>query len=138
MFYNTILCIRYDTKYSLQCIIPIRGTRQKSHSRTFFLGSVPSKYKPIPLNEKIYVHSGILKCVVASAAEEELGALFLNTKEGKILRTILEELEHAQPPTPIHCDNLTAVGIANETVKKRRSWSMEMRFFWIINQVRQV
>ena len=34
---------------------------------------------------KIYVHSGILKFVVASAAEAELGALFPNTKEGKIL-----------------------------------------------------
>ena len=77
---NKILCIRYDTKPSIQCIIHIGGTRQKSHSRILFLGSVTSKYKQIPLNGAIYVHSGILKFVVASEAEAELGALLLNTK----------------------------------------------------------
>ena len=55
----------------------------------YFLGSIPKKGDPIPLNGAIYVHSGILKFVVASSAEAELGALFLNTNEGKILRTIL-------------------------------------------------
>ena len=135
---NMILCIRYDIEHSLRCIIPIGGTIQKSHSRTFFLGSVPSKYNPIPLNGAIYVHSGILKFVVASEAESELGDLFLNMKEVKILQTILEELGHTQPPTPIHCDNFTSVGIANDTVKNQRSRSMEMRFFWITDQVRHV
>lgn len=42
---------------------------------------------------------------------------------------------HIQPPTPIHCDNNTATGIANNTVKKHRSRSMEMRFFWVADQV---
>ena len=81
----------------------------------------PKKGEPIPINGAIYVHSGILMFVVTSAAEAELGALFLNAKEGKILRTILKELGHAKPPTPIHCDNLTAVGIANDTVKNQHS-----------------
>jgi hypothetical protein len=39
---------------------------------------------------------------------------------------------HIQPKTPVHCDNVTAVGIANSTVKRQRSRSMEMRFFWIL------
>ena len=73
---------------------------------------------------------------MTSAAEAGLGALFLNTKEGKILRNILEELGHAQPPIPINCDNITAVGIANYTVKKQRYQSMEMRFFWTTDQVK--
>lgn len=72
---------------------------------------------------------GILKIVVASAAEAELGALFMNCKMGKSVRLILEEMGHPQPPTPVHVDNSTAVGIANDTVKKQRSRSMEMRFF---------
>ena len=59
----------------------------------------------------------------------------MNCKEGKIIRLILEELGHPQPPTPVHCDNATAVGIANDTVKKHRSRSMEMRYFWITDQV---
>eukprot|EP00804_Cyclotella_cryptica_P008022 CCRYP_004538-RB/>CCRYP_004538-RB protein AED:0.45 eAED:0.39 QI:0/-1/0/1/-1/0/1/0/221 len=101
----------------------------------FFLGSVPIDKTPITLNGAIYVFCGILKFVVASAAEAELGALFLNCKEGKILRLVLQELGHTQPPTPTHCDNETATGIANNTVKKQQSRSMEMRFFWVADQV---
>ena len=78
----------------------------------------------------------ILKFVASSAAEAELGALFLNAKAGKIIRLILEELGHPQPPTPIHCDNSTCVGITNGTVKQQRSRSMEMRYFWIVDQVK--
>ena len=103
----------------------------------YFLGSVPTDDTPIKLNKAILVFCGILKFVVASTAEAELGALFLNCKEGKIQRLILEELSHPQPPTPIHCDNATATGIANDTVKKQRARSMEMRFFWVTDQVKQ-
>ena len=87
-------------------------------------------------NGNIFVMCGILKFVVCSAAEAESAALFLNAKAGKIIGLILEELGHPQPPTPIHCDNQTATGIANDTVKKHRSRSMEMRFFWITDQVK--
>ena len=44
---------------------------------------------------------------------------------------------HPQPPSPVHVDNSTAVGIANDSVKKQRSRSMEMRFFWVTDQVNQ-
>ena len=95
----------------------------------YFLGSKPTHGQPIKLNGAIYTFCGILKFVVALAAEAELGALFLNCKEGRIIRLILEELGHKQPSTPVHCDNKTATGIATDTVKKQRSRAMEMRFF---------
>ena len=60
----------------------------------------------------------ILKFVAASAAEAELGELFLNCKEGRTMRLNLQEIGHPQPATPIHCDNMTATGIANEMMKK--------------------
>ena len=44
---------------------------------------------------------------------------------------------HPQPPTPTHCDNATAVGIANGTIKKQRSRPMEMRYFYSCEQVRR-
>jgi hypothetical protein len=112
----------------------------KARSRVaghFFLGSTPTDNQPIKINGAIYTLCGILKIVVASAAESELGALFMNIKDGIILRLILAELGHKQPPTPVHCDNKTATGIANDTVKKQRSRSMEMRFFWICDQVKR-
>ena len=46
----------------------------------------------------------------------------------------MSELGHPQPPTPIHVDNTTAVGIVNNTIKRQRSWSMEMRYFWLLDQ----
>ena len=52
-----------------------------------------------------------------------------------MLRLALRELGHCQPPTPVHCDNSTAAGIANNTVKKQQSRSMEMRYFWVTDKV---
>ena len=87
--------IRY---YASEMILNIHSDasylpESRARSRTaghFFLGSIPKKSEPIPLNGAIYVHSGIIKFVVNPEAEAELGDLFINTKEGKILRTILK------------------------------------------------
>ena len=98
----------------------------------FFLGSIPRDGSPIFLNGAILTQCTILKCVAASAAEAELGALFLNAMEAKILRLTLAELGHEQPPTPIHVDNTTAVGIVNSTIKRQRSRAMNMRYFWLL------
>jgi len=75
----------------------------------------------------------ILKCVTASAAEAELGALFLNAQEAKSMALALLEMRHPQPAIPIHCDNTTAVGIVNNTVKRQRSRAMEMRYIWLLD-----
>jgi len=99
----------------------------------FFLGSIPRLNQPIKLNGAINVICSTLKFVAASAAEAELGALFHNAKEAKILRLTLEELGHPQPPTPIHIDNSTTVGIVNNTIKRQKSRSMEMRYFWLLD-----
>ena len=93
----------------------------------FFLGWPPDDKQPIHLNGPILTICTILKFVAASAAEAELGAMFLNTKEAKIIRLTLEELGHPQPPTLMHCNNATAPGIANNTVKRQRSQIMELR-----------
>ena len=126
---NMVLNIHSDASY---LNAPNARSRIGGH---FFLGWLPQDNYPIRLNGAIHVISTILKFVAASAAEAELGALFVNAKEGRIIRLILHELGHPQPPTPIHCDNSTAAGIANNTVKRQRSRSMEMRYFWIADQV---
>ena len=61
--------------------------------------------------------SAILKHVMASATEAELGGLLINSKEGEVLRTSLEEMGHPQGPAPMQTDNSTASGIIDETVK---------------------
>ena len=79
------------------------------------MGSVPENGRPIKLNGAIFIMCGILKFVVASAAEAELAALFINVTEGKIIIMTLEEMRHKPP---IQCNNITATGITNDTVKK--------------------
>jgi hypothetical protein len=49
----------------------------------------------------------------------------------------LKELGHPQPKTPIHCDNATAIGIVNNTVKRQRLRLMEMRYFWACDKFAQ-
>ena len=49
---------------------------------------------------------------MASAAEAEHGALFLNGQAAVQIRTTLIEMHHPQPPTLIQVENSTAVGIS--------------------------
>jgi hypothetical protein len=96
----------------------------KSRSRAgnyFFLGSIPQDGNPIKLNGAIHITCSILKLVAASAAEAELGALFLNAQEAKVFRLVLAKFGHPQPPTPIHIDNTNTVGIVDNTIKRQQS-----------------
>jgi hypothetical protein len=81
--------------------------------------------------------SKVLKHVMSSAAEAEIGAVFINAKEGAVLRTTLEELVHKQPPTPMETDNTTATGYINGTIIQKRTKSMDMCFYWIKDRVKQ-
>ena len=69
----------------------------------FFLGSMSTDGKPIRLNGNIHITCAILKLVAASAAEAELGALFVNTREANILRLILHKLGHEQAANSHKC-----------------------------------
>jgi hypothetical protein len=99
----------------------------------FFLSSTPCDGSPIQINGAVHITCTILKLVAASAAEAELGALFLNAQEAKVILLVLEELGHPQPPTPIHIDNTTNVGIVDNTIKQQHSRAMEMMYFWLLD-----
>ena len=90
-----------------------------------------------PRNGAISIPCKIIRNVLASAAEVELAGLFINGQEAIPERYTLEELGHPQLATPIVTDNATATGIANDNIKQKRSKSMDMRFFWIRDKVRQ-
>jgi hypothetical protein len=75
--------------------------------------------------------STIIKAVMSSAAEAELGALFLNAKEAVIIRQILTEMGHPQPRTPIQTDNTTAEAVVNNRVQPKRLKAMDMRIHWL-------
>ena len=79
---------------------------------------MPRDSEPIQLNGNITITCAILKIVSASAAEAELGVLFVNTKEARVIRLLLSKLGYPQSSTPIHIDNTTAIGIVNSTPKQ--------------------
>ena len=74
---------------------------------------------------------------MSSAAEAELGALFINAKEAVHLRQMLSEMGHPQPRTPIQTDNSTAEGVVNSRVRPKRTKAMDMRFEWLLDRERQ-
>jgi hypothetical protein len=99
----------------------------------YFLGKPIKDGQPIFLNGAVHTLCKVIG-VAASAAEAELGSLFLNAQEAVKLRLALTEMGHKQPPTPIHVDNSTAVGIVHKTIKQQRSRAMNMRYFWVISK----
>jgi hypothetical protein len=88
-------------------------------------------------NGAILTISKVLKHVMSSAAEAEIGAVFINAKEGAVLCTTLEELGHPQPPTPLETDNTTATGYSNGTIKQKLTKAMDMHFYWIKDRVKK-
>jgi hypothetical protein len=127
---DMILHIHSDASY-------ISEKEAKSRAGGFFyMGS--STNTDIKLtNGAILIISKVLKRVMSSAAEAEIGAVFINAKEVAVLRTTLEELGHPQPPTKMETDNTTATGYSNGTIKQKRTKAMCMHFYWIKDRVKQ-
>ena len=90
------------------------------------------KMSHIPANNGAVLNiAQIIKAVMSSAAEAELGALYINAREAIPMRTTLEEMGHPQPRTPIQTDNTTALGVVNNNIQARRTKAMDMRFHWL-------
>jgi hypothetical protein len=86
-----ILHIHSDASY-------LSESEAKSRAGGFFYMGNATKHDKNLTNGAILIISKILKHVMSSAAEAEIGAVFINAKEGAVLRTTLEELGHTQPP----------------------------------------
>ena len=53
----------------------------------------------------------MIKAVMSSAAEAELGALYMNAKTAVPIQKTLEEMGHKRPLTPMQTDNSTTNGV---------------------------
>ena len=60
----------------------------------------------------------MIKNVIGSASEANCAALFINSIEAILVITILEEMGHPQPATPMQVDNSTCDGIMNCKIQK--------------------
>jgi hypothetical protein len=120
-----ILILHSGASYLLET-----GARSRP-CRIFFMSWMPKDNKPIKLNGVFHTKSTIMTFVVVSAAETDIPQL----PNRNIFLTNTGQPRSPQPKTPIHCNNATAVGITNNTVKRQRSRSMIMRFFWVGDKV---
>jgi hypothetical protein len=101
---NMILSIHSNASYH---------NKPKTQSHTsghFFLSD------DAPNNGAILNTSQIIKSVMSLAVEAELGALYLNACKAVPCQTLLNELGHKQPPTPIQTNNSTALGIVTNNI----------------------
>ena len=104
----------------------------KARSRAggyFFLSS--KSLQDTNINGAIHVEAKVMRNVMASSAEAEIGALFINSQTTLPLRVALTELGHPQPPTLIQTHNSMASSIAASTVKKKRRKTIDMRYYWL-------
>ena len=90
----------------------------------FYLGNKDGKL----FNGAIFILAKIIKSVMSSAAEAEVGSLYMNAREAIPLIYTCEELGHIQLPIPIKTDNSTVSGIINKKVKLKRAKAFDMRF----------
>jgi hypothetical protein len=88
---DMILHIHSDASYLSE-----KGAKSRAGG-FFYMGSSTSTDKNLT-NGTILIISKVLKHVMSSAVEAEIGAVFINVKEGAVLRTTLQELGHPQPP----------------------------------------
>ncbi len=112
-------------------------TRPKARSVCGGLHFLGNRNNPDLVNGPIICISSIIPTVCASAAEAEYAACFLNGQIIIWLRAILAVLGYPQDsPTRMRCDNQCAVGLANNTVKPKRSKAIDMRYHWIRDKVK--
>jgi hypothetical protein len=119
-----ILNIHSDARYLNETEV---RSRAGGH---FFMRSKP-KGGNKQHNGALLTLSTILRMVVASAAEAEMGAMFLNAKEGVNIQNIIREMGHPHPATPLQTDNTTAHAILSGTCKQQCSKAINMRFYWV-------
>ena len=125
---NMVLHIQSDASYLS------RPNARSVAGAIFYLGNAD---QPTHINGSVHSLSTIIPAVVASVAEAEYAALFLAAQDGVWLRQILNSLGYPQNPTTILCDNQCAVGIALDTIKPKRTKSIDMRFHWIRDRIAQ-
>ena len=134
-FPDSTLCIRASnmklTCHSDASYLSEANARSRAGGYLFLGDCLPGE---IP-NAAISYFSVLITTVVTSAAEAEYAALFMVGQAAVSIRNTLADLGYPQGATELICDNKCAVGIAKNTLKLKRSKTIDMRYHWIRDQV---
>jgi hypothetical protein len=79
-----------------------QDARAQPRGGFLFLDNIPQNGKPIQLSGNISITYKILKIIAVYTVQTEHSALLVNTKQARVMRFFLTELDHPQPSTPIN------------------------------------
>ena len=79
----------------------------------------------------VLTFSKIIKFVISSDFEAELGALFITAQDMVEMIQTLEEMKWTQPKFPIQTDNSATAGVVNNTIVPRKLKTMDRRLHWL-------
>jgi len=134
---NVLVFHKSDMVYHAQSDVSYLS-ESRAKSRIGGYGYMGSNNAPTFRNGAVTNISKTFDCVVSSSAEGEYGAAYIVARDAVYIRAIAKALGYPQThPTIILCDNSTAVGLANDTVKIAKTKSIDMRFHWLRDRVRQ-
>ena len=136
--------IDYVATYS-KAIIPYHASDMvlSAHSNASYLSESKTRSRaggyffmsngsPIPANNRSFITiSQIIKSVMSSAAEAELGALFINCRKAIPATHALEAMGHKQPPTTMQTDNTTSHRVVTNNIVRKRHKYIDMKLHWL-------
>jgi hypothetical protein len=73
----------------------------------------------------------IIRAVMSSATDAELGALFINAKTAVSMCHTLKDLGHPQPPTPMQTDNIITHDLHTNKIMPKALMAMDLCFHWL-------
>ena len=107
---NMVLAVHSDASYL---------SESKARSRAgghFFMSS--DRQMP-PNNGPVLILCQIIRAVMPSACEVEIGAMYMNVREVVPTRKTLEEMRHPEPRTPMQPDNSAAHSVVTNNIQPR-------------------
>ena len=82
-------------------------------------------------NRPVLTLDQIIKFVMSSTSEAELGALFITAQEMAAMRNTLKEMKWPQTKPPIQTDNSAEAGLENNTIVPSKLKKMDHRLHWL-------
>ena len=82
--------------------------------------------------------SNIMKNVMVSSTDEEVGAIFYNRPETEIILNTHRKMGHPQLAPPKQTENSTANDIVDSTVRQRLSRATDMHLYWIQDIIKKI
>ena len=119
---DMVLCAHSDAVFH---------NKTKGHIRAGAHIFLSKKYLMPRWNGPVLTLDQIIKFVMSSASESELGEPFITSQEMAEVRNTLKEMRQSQKKSPIQKYNSAAAGVVNNTILPRKLKTMDHHLHWL-------